>query len=75
MTSFSLGLLATHCDWMHFHTEITTKNDASLINANGKTASRSEIGRGGGEEEEVDAAAAAMLRFATANGNEIWQKC
>ena len=74
MTSFSLGLLATHCDWMHFHTEITTKNDASLINANGKTASRSEIGRGGGEEEEVDAAAA-MLRFATANGNEIWQKC
>ena len=73
MTSFSLGLLATHCDWMHFHTEITTKNDASLINANGKTASRSEIGRGGGEEEEGDAAA--MLRFATANGNEIWQKC
>ena len=72
MTSFSLGLLATHCDWMHFHTEITTKNDASLINANGKTASRSEIGRGGGEEEED---AAAMLGFATANGNEIWQKC
>ena len=56
---------------MHFHTEITTKNDASLINANGKTASRSKIGRGGEEEED----AAAMLGFATANGNEIWQKC
>ena len=75
MTSFSLSLLATHCDWMHFHTEITTKNDASLINANGKTASRSEIGRGGEEEEVEEEVDAAMLGFATANGNEIWQKC
>ena len=49
LSKVSLSLLATHCDWMHFHTEIT-KNDASLINANGKTASRSEIGRGGVEE-------------------------
>ena len=39
LTQFSLSLVATHCDWMHFHTEIT-KNDASLINADGKTASR-----------------------------------
>lgn len=32
LSKVSLSLLATHCDWMHFHTEIT-KNDASLINA------------------------------------------